>query len=230
MDIFINSEELPLLRRILDIYPVDGITTNPQMISYLGKGIDYVETIKAYRKLAGDKIFMTQVVSRDLEGMLAEAKIIRNLAGNQTYVKFPANETGLKAIAQQAAQGFNTTGTIIFSAMQAIFALKAGAKYVAFFFNPMLEAGLDPIEEIRNTAAFIKEHGCDGKIMSGAMRKFEQPGRAIEAGARSLTMNPDFYEGHMSRQPFVDKYEDFMNSWNGIYDGKTIIDLYGEGK
>ena len=225
MELMINSEDTSILEVCLDIYPVDGITTNPMMLSRRNEQ-DYFDIIKSLRKVAGDRKLFTQVVSPTYEGMVEEAEIICEAAGKDTYVKIPANQTGIKVIKTLSARGFNTLGTVVYSFIQGALCLKAGAKYVAPFFEPMVSHGMDGLAIIRQIVLFNEEGGYGGKIMAAGCRNSTQLGDLIECGIDAVTVDPEFLKNEMHVLPSAEFQDMFIERWESKFGrGTTIVDL-----
>jgi len=228
MELMLNCENPELLKQYMDLYPIDGITVNPKMVARL-KQPDFFGVVKKLRELAGEKKLYVQVTSPVYEEMLEEADLIRKAGGEETYVKIPANETGIKVIKTLSGRGYRTTATVVYSAGQGILALKAGASYIAPFYGPMLQAGIDAETEVRRMACYVKKSGCQGKILTAACRTFEQFSTAIEAGSDALTVDPNFLTTEMNVKPSADILNDFIRCWEDTYGaGKKIIDMKGE--
>ena len=225
MELMINCEVIPVLEKYLDIYPIDGITTNPMMLSRRSEQ-DYFDIIKSLRKVAGDRKLFTQVVSPTWEGMVEEAEIICEAAGKETYVKIPANEMGVKAIKTLSARGFNTLGTVVYSLVQGTMCIKAGAKYIAPFYEPMLYNGYDGDNIIRQLRVFVEEGGYDAKIMGAGCRTSTHLGTLIECGAHAVTVDPDFLSCEMHVPPSAAFQDMFIERWESKFGkGTKIIDF-----
>ena len=149
MELYLNEERADVIKKYMDFYPLDGITTNPKMIGSLGK-VNYADSLRTLRQAVGDKKLFTQVTSEDYEGILQEAEYICSIAGKDTYIKVPANEVGVKAIRTLHERGYKTLGTLCFTTIQAMMALQAGADYVAVLYNYMVNAGYDASKTLKD--------------------------------------------------------------------------------
>ncbi|MBR7393186.1 transaldolase family protein, partial [Klebsiella pneumoniae] len=83
-------------------------------------------------------------MSRDAEGMVAEAKRLSNAIPG-IVVKIPVTAQGLIAIKGLKREGITTLGTAVYSAAQGLLAALAGAKYVAPYVNRVDAQGGDGI-------------------------------------------------------------------------------------
>ncbi len=222
--IFLNSEEFATIEEYLDRYVLAGVTTNPAMIAKLGR-VNFPQYLTGMRKLLGDKPFLTQVISEDFRVMLEEAELIRKYGGDNTFVKFPCTPEGLYAMKRFTRGGGKAAGTLCFSVIQGVLALLAGASYVATFYQSMNDAGTDGLTVIRQLAAFIRQSGSKGEILSASCRTSGDLGDIYEAGARFVTVNPVFFKE--LEAPGLNLYRDkFASEWATAHpEGGTLLEL-----
>ena len=225
MELCINCEVAEVIEKYMDLYPLDGVTCNPNMISRLNDP-DFFGAIKKIRKVVGDKKLFVQVTSPIPEKMVEEAYLIREAVGDDTIIKIPANEMGMKAIKLLNAKGIKTLGTVVHTASQGILALQAGADYIAPFWSYMLDDDIDAYEEVSKMATYKHNNGIEGKILVACTMTNKQFSEAIEAGADAITINPDYLSSLLVVKQ-ADYFMDlFITSWDSVYgEGKTILDL-----
>ena len=224
MELYLNEANPEIVKKYMALYPLDGITTNPKMIGSLGK-IPYDDTLRALREAVGEKKLFTQVTSEDYDGILQEAEHICAVAGRNTYVKVPANETGIRALETLHKQGYKTLGTLCFTALQAVMALQAGADYVAVLYNYMVEAGYDASKTMKDIAAYVRESGCAGKLMGVGVRQPQQLGDCLFCGCQAINLNADNITGWMNNEPSVRTTRDFLAGWEVTWGSKKIKDF-----
>ena len=53
MELYLNEEKADVIKKYMDLYPLDGITTNPKMIGSLGK-VNYADSLRTLRQAVGD--------------------------------------------------------------------------------------------------------------------------------------------------------------------------------
>lgn len=74
MRLMLDTANLKDLERALDIYPISGVTTNPQQIQAEGC-IDFFAHLKSIRTLLGaDRSLHVQVLGRDKQTIIGEAE------------------------------------------------------------------------------------------------------------------------------------------------------------
>ncbi len=225
MEIFLNEEKLDVIEYYFDCYPLDGITTNPKMIGSLGK-VDYKSTLQSYRKVLGDKKLFTQVTSPHYEEILKEAEFIRSVAGEETYIKIPVNEVGIKAIRTLKESGYNILGTLCFNTIQAVMALQAGADYVAVLYNYMVNAGYDAAKTMCEIATHVKSNNLDGKLMGVGVRTMQEFGVCIGSKVNAINLNADSITQWIMNEPAVSTTKSFIEGWERTWGlGSKIFDF-----
>lgn len=97
MKFFLDSANLGEIREAAELGLIDGVTTNPSLISKEG-GVDFKGHIAAVCEIvAGD--VSAEVTSPDAEGMLREGREYARIAPN-VIIKCPPTRDGLKATRQ----------------------------------------------------------------------------------------------------------------------------------
>ena len=81
MKFIIDDANIAKVKEIWDLYPCDGVTTNPSILAKSGR--NPYEVLSELREIVGkDGELHVQVVSKDAEGMMEEAKVIREKLGD----------------------------------------------------------------------------------------------------------------------------------------------------
>ena len=107
MKFFIDTANIDEIKEAAKMGMVDGVTTNPSLISKEGR--DFEEVIKEICDIVDGPI-SAEVISTDAQGMVKEA---RHLAGihDNIVVKIPMTVDGLKATRTLSAEGIKTNVT-----------------------------------------------------------------------------------------------------------------------
>jgi len=89
MELYIDDANVQEIRRLIDLYPIDGVTTNPSILA--GTGKNPVDVLKEIRKILGpDGAVFAQVIPTDAAGMIRDAHALVSLLGENTVVKIPS--------------------------------------------------------------------------------------------------------------------------------------------
>ena len=191
MELMLDNANIETIKEYAEIYPYIGVTSNPTIIKKEGK-IDFFEHFRTIRKIIGmERSLHIQVVSQTTEEMIKEAeKIVKNI-DKEVYIKIPVTEEGLKAIKNLKGRGFNITATAIYTKMQGLVAIAAGADYIAPYFNRIQSRGADASQTIACFRQNINYFGKKTKILAASFHHGGQVTNALQAGADAVTIQPD---------------------------------------
>ena len=225
MEIYLNSADPAVIARLMDLYPVDGVTTNPELVAQV-KRPDYFALIRELRGLVGHKKLFVQTTANGYDDILREAEAIQAAAGAETVVKIPCSPGGLKAIRTLSAQGVPTLGTQVLSAMQGIMALKAGADYIAPFYGCMNEGGVDGKLVFESLVKYREVSGCRGQILGCAPFNQDEVAWMFTTGITAITLMPWDFDDGIETPVFTALNAGVRKSWEAVYgEGKYIFDL-----
>ena len=119
MEFIIDTADLKAIRRIVEFFPVIGVTTNPTIISK--EKTDFKQLALDLREAVGpDKQVHIQTTSEKAEDIVAEAKALYDLVGGEFYIKIPIGAEGLKATMMLKKKGIGVTMTAIHTPQQAL--------------------------------------------------------------------------------------------------------------
>ena len=212
MKIFLDTASIESIKKFVDMGIVDGITTNPTLISKEnGHPEDImreiVKTVKGPVNL--------EVVATKTEDMVEEGLRLKKF-GENVIVKVPMTSEGLKAVRKLAENKIKTNVTLIFSSNQALLAAKAGASYVSPFIGRLDDAGQEGMVVIKEIVQIFSNYGYSSEVLVASVR---HPIHVIEAGklgAHIVTLPPDIL-GKMLTHPLTDKGLDlFLSDWEKV--------------
>lgn len=222
----LDTANLDSIRRLCEYYPVDGVTTNPTIISK--EHADFAELIMSIRKIIGmDRMLHIQVTSTDCDGIVKEARALRDFVGGNLYIKIPITAEGLKATSALKMMGIKVTETAIFTQQQALIAAKAGADFVAPYVNRLDNIVSDGVNVVLETVELFKAHNSESKVLAASFKTVEQIHKIAMAGTQAVTLNPELFEA-LTYHPLTNAaIETFANDWKGLYGDKKILDFIG---
>lgn len=222
MEFLLDSLNLEAIKKWQEILPLAGVTSNPSIAKKEGK-IDFFQRLKEVRRIIGlDASLHAQVVAKDYQGILRDAQKIRRETDEQIYIKIPVTPDGLAAIKTLKTQGYNITATAIYTTMQGLLAISAGADYLAPYYNRMENLSIDSGQVIKELAQAIERMGSSSKILAASFKNVAQVTNALAQGAQTVTAGPDVFEAAFA-MPSIDKaVADFAADWQACQ-GKDSI-------
>jgi len=212
MKIFLDTANLELIKKYNDMGLLDGITTNPSLLSK--EGGDPQKTMEEIVRIINGDVSL-EVVSTEYEGMLEEGRRLRKY-GDNVVVKCPMTPDGLKACKALTAEGIPVNVTLIFSPNQAILAAKSGAKYVSPFIGRLDDVGKDGMQLISDIKQIFSNYKFSTEVLVASIR---HPIHVIEAGkigADVVTLPAAVLE-KMLKHPLTDiGLKNFLADWEKL--------------
>nr|WP_246293768.1 fructose-6-phosphate aldolase [Desulfobacter latus] len=189
---------------------VDGVTTNPSLIAK--EDGEFKDIIAQICNIVDGPV-SAEVISLAYEGMVSEARELVKIADN-IAVKIPMTVEGLKAVKTLSAEGIKTNVTLVFSALQALMAAKAGATYVSPFvgrLDDLAQEGMGLIEEI---VQIFTNYDFDTQIIVASVRSQLHVQQSALIGADIATI-PYGVLKKLAAHHMTDKgIESFLSDWN----------------
>ncbi|MGX8681893.1 MAG: fructose-6-phosphate aldolase [Spirochaetales bacterium] len=225
MELLLDTANLKSIRDAVSTYPISGLTTNPSIVSKENRS-DFFGLIKEIREILGkERTLHVQVTRTDCEGILKEAEAIRKHVDEDVYIKTPVSKEGLKAIGIMARDGFNVTATAIYTTIQGELAAMAGAKYLALYYNRMLNLDIDADAVFRTTASAIAASGLDCKIVGASFKNIMQVTNVFADGAEAVTVPPELLDTALANPSIDLAVRNFNKDWEKVYGNKGISEL-----
>jgi transaldolase len=188
------------------------VTTNPSLIAKSGRKFEEVIT-----EIVGivDGPISAEVVSLDAPGMIREAEVLAKIHKN-IVVKLPMTPEGLKACAILTREGIKTNVTLVFTAMQALLAAKAGATYVSPFVGRLDDISQDGMGIIDDIKTIFDNYGYMAEIIVASVRNPIHVLNAALIGADIATI-PYSVMLQLAKHPLTDAgIERFLKDWESV--------------
>ena len=210
MKFFIDTANIEQIKDANDMGMVDGVTTNPSLIAK--EDGEFKDIIAQICNIVDGPV-SAEVISLEYDGMVSEARELVKIADN-IAVKIPMTVEGLKAVKTLSAEGIKTNVTLVFSALQALMAAKAGATYVSPFvgrLDDLAQEGMGIIEEI---VEIFTNYDFDTQIIVASVRSQLHVLQSALMGADIATI-PYGVLKKLAAHHMTDKgIESFMSDWN----------------
>ncbi len=220
----IDSADIGLIKKCAEFYPIDGVTTNPTIISK--EKTDFIKLITEIRSVIGsDKMFHIQTTSTECKDIVEEGLRLREMMGENFYLKIPVSPEGLKATMALKEQGVGITMTAIFTQQQALIGAKAGADFVAPYVNRLDNIVSDGVHVVSEIVNLFKVHNVDSKVLAASFKTAEQVHKIAMVGTQAITINPELFEQLVYHPLTLYAVDDFEADWSSVYGNQKIIDM-----
>ncbi len=204
MKFFIDTANLDQIRQAHEMGILDGVTTNPTLMSKEGvKGKEQI--FDHYRKICAivDGPVSAEVFATDYDGMIREGEELAAIDPKIT-VKLPCTKDGIRAVKYFAQKGIATNCTLIFSVGQALLAAKAGATFVSPFIGRLDDISEDGISVVAQIVKVYRTYGFKTQVLAASIRHTNHIIRCLEIGADVATCPLKAIEGLLNH-PLTDK-------------------------
>lgn len=217
MKFFLDTANIDEIKRINQLGLVDGITTNPTIISKEGRPFE--EVIKEICDEVDGPV-SAEVIGLKYEEMVEEARKIAKWADN-IVVKIPMTEDGLKAVHTLSQEGIKTNVTLIFTVSQGLMAAKAGATYVSPFLGRLDDIGTDGLKLVEELKAIFDIYDYKTEIIAASIRHLPHLEGTALAGADIATIPGSIFPKLWSHPLTDNGIEAFLNDWKAFEDSQN---------
>jgi transaldolase len=215
MKFFLDSAIVDEISYALATFDIDGITTNPRHVQVSGKPF-----MTAIKEIAGlvegtEKTVSVEVNPHimETEAMIREAEKLAAISPN-FVIKIQCVEPAFRAIKDLTEKGIRVNCTLIFSAMQALQAMRSGAFYISPFIG-WKETNAEDIHQFIYDVVTIRDnYGFDSEVIVAAVRNARQIVDAAVAGADIVTAGLQVYQDGLDH-PYTQKgIQIFSDFWD----------------
>ncbi|HGO9420120.1 fructose-6-phosphate aldolase [Bacillus cereus] len=209
MKFFIDTANVNEIKEANELGVLAGVTTNPSLVAK--EGVDFHERIREICNVVEGPV-SAEVISLEADKMIEEGKELAKIAPN-VVVKVPMTTEGLKAVKAFSDLGIRTNVTLVFSAVQALLAARAGATYVSPFLGRLDDIGHNGMDLIRQIAEIFAIHGIETEIIAASVRHSVHVTDAALNGAHIATI-PANVIASLVKHPLTDQgIEKFIADW-----------------
>lgn len=215
MKFFLDSARVDEIEQAIDLYDIDGVTTNPRHVLDSGKPFLTVIGEIAQVVKGTDKTVSVEVNPHLMtwEEMVAEGEKLAAISPN-FVIKLQCVEPAFKAIRILSERGIRVNTTLIFSAMQALQAMRSGAYYVSPFIG-WKEANAEEILSFVLDVVTIRDNfDFTTEVLVAAVRNARQIVDAAVAGADIVTAGLSVYQAGIDHPYTWDGITKFSRFWD----------------
>lgn len=211
MKIFLDSANLKEIRHAASLGVIDGVTTNPSLVSNEGGQAEFSELVKRICGIVRGPV-SAEVISTDYRKMVGEARSLAKI-DEFVVVKMPLTENGIKATKTVAAEGIKVNVTLVFTPSQALLAAKAGAAYVSPFIGRLDDVSSSGMQLVEDISQIFANYDFSTEILVASVR---HPMHVVESAlaAADVATLPHTVLMRMFKHPLSDAgLERFLSDW-----------------
>jgi len=212
MKFFLDTANVEDIKYWNDMGLVDGVTTNPSLIAKEKRPFKAI--VKEICSIVDGPVSV-EATGLQSEIIIEEAREFSKWSDN-IVIKVPFIKEGVKALPVLREEGIMTNTTLIFSANQALIAMKAGTNFVSPFIGRLDDIAHYGMDIVADIATIKDNYLYDTEIIVASIR---HPIHVIEAarlGADISTIPAPVLE-KMFKHPLTDKgLDSFLNDWKSV--------------
>ncbi|MHA2202634.1 MAG: fructose-6-phosphate aldolase [Candidatus Hodarchaeales archaeon] len=212
MKIFIDTANVEQIKKAAKWGIIDGVTTNPTLIAREKR--DFKSLVMEIVDIVDGPISV-EVTSLVATEMIEEAKKYADWHSN-IVIKVPITEEGIIAIKALSDIGIKTNTTLVFSAVQAYLAAKAGTTYVSPFIGRLDDIGIDGVEVVHDILQIFRNGNYKTQVLAASIRHSQHVLRVAKLGCDVATIPMRIIEA-LFKHPKTDEGLDiFMRDWKKL--------------
>lgn len=219
-ELYLDSADVSQIRRFNSCLSLSGITTNPSILASARVGLTAL--LEELAELLGKKArFFAQVVSEDVDGMVAEAIRLHTLPYD-LVVKVPATESGLTAIRRIKADRIPipVLATAIYSTQQGFLAAISGADYLAPYVNRIDMLGADGVAVVADLQRLLTQQNLNCKILAASFKSSRQAMAVIQCGVGAITLSAEIADQMLKHPAVLPAVQQFSHDWQAVFGSK----------
>jgi transaldolase len=212
MKIFLDTANVEQIKQGVEYGVVDGVTTNPSLISKENKG--FLPLIEEIISIVPGPVSV-EVTATEADEMIKQAREYAKISDN-VVIKVPINLEGLKVIHTLADLNIKTNVTLIFSPSQALLAAKAGATYASPFVGRIDDISGSGMSLVEDIVQIYDNYGYDTEVIVASVRHPVHFVHAAMIGAHIATI-PFSTLTKLLNHPLTDiGIKRFLDDWEKV--------------
>jgi transaldolase len=212
MKIFLDTANRDLIKKWIPTGLVDGVTTNPSLLSKEGPNTKKV-LIDICKMVNGD--VSIEVVEKEAEKVYKQAIQISKVAKN-VVVKIPFKQEYLPVIEKLVKEGVKINVTLIFSLIQALLVSKLGVQYISPFIGRWDDIDSDGTELLEKLMTMKFNYDFKSEILAASIRHPIHLQKAILLGVDVATIPPTMLDKVMNHPLTKEGIEKFDADWKSL--------------
>ncbi|HHN82181.1 MAG TPA: fructose-6-phosphate aldolase [Methanomicrobia archaeon] len=212
MKFFLDTANLADIKYWNDMGLVDGVTTNPSLIAK--EGGSFKSIVRDICAIVEGPVSV-EATSVDTLGILEEARTYAQWSDN-IVIKVPFIKEGVSALPVLRDEGIHTNTTLVFSANQALIAMKAGTSYVSPFIGRLDDIGHYGMEIVSEINDIKRNYSFKTEVIVASIRHSLHVLESARLGADIATIPAGVLE-KMFKHPLTDNgLERFLADWEAV--------------
>jgi TalC/MipB family fructose-6-phosphate aldolase len=218
MALYVDSAYLDDVARVVERYPVSGVTTNPSIMLAAWERGQRLSDIRIIQEMLAlvDGVVFAQPTGADDEALYAAAARYIEVAPERVVPKLPMTVEGLKTGRRITFAGGRVSFTAVASLGQAYSAALAGSSWVIPYHGRLRRAGIDPCERVTSMARLIERQHVRTRVLVASLKSAADVTDAVLSGAHDITTTPDVIETLLQDSLTAAALKQFDADWSRL--------------
>ncbi len=213
MKIFLDTADIASIRRANDTGLLDGITTNPMKIAETGRPFHSV--IEEICGIVKGPV-SAEAVAHKAEDIVREAEKLAAIAPNVVN-KVPMTVEGLKAAAiLEQEKDIRVNVTMVFSADQALLAMKAGATFVSIVLSRLDKIGTESEILVEDAVTLKENYGFPSEILAASLKTRNHVMACLRCGADIISVPESIFFDMFHHPLTTQALDEFDQVWEKV--------------
>lgn len=213
MKLFLDSADVGALQRWSPTGIIDGVTTNPTLLSKSTS--DPIETLQAICALLPHGDVSVEVTEEKPEAVYEQAHKIARLARN-VVVKIPCHIQFYQIIERLVKDGVRVNVTLVFTLFQGLAVTKLGVKYISPFIGRLEDVEADGMGLIRQLRSMLDAYGKETELLAASLRSVQHLHEVIEIGVDAATVPVSILEKAVHHPLTEEGMKRFAHDWKQL--------------
>ncbi len=201
MKLFLDTAHITAINEALNTGLVDGITTNPTLLSK--EGGSPLELLTKLCALVHPRPVSIEVTENDPQQVYLQAQKLAQIAPN-VVVKIPCAYEYLSIIHKLVQENVPVNITLLFSLNQGLLMSKLGVKYISPFIGRLDDTETDGIDLITDLRTMLDTYNFETQLLAASIRSSLHLHRAALAGTDISTVPFALFQSLLNH-PLTDK-------------------------
>lgn len=211
MKFFLDSANLEEIKDAATSGILDGITTNPSLVSKEGEQKGFKDLVREICDIVNGPV-SAEVINTEYKKMIREAEELADMH-KHIVVKMPLTEDGIRATKYVTDNSIKVNVTLVFSPSQALLAAKAGAAYVSPFVGRIDDISCSGMKLVEEIVQIYSNYEFKTEILVASIRHPMHIANAAKMGADIATMPYKVFK-QLYKHPLTDiGLERFLSDW-----------------
>lgn len=189
--IFLDTAEVEVIKQWIPTGLIDGVTTNPTLLSRAKK--DPRVVLQEICALLPQGHVSIEVTEKSPDAVYKQALALAALATN-VVVKIPCHKDYFSVIHRLVNEGIKLNITLVFTLGQGLMMAKLGVVYISPFVGRWDDIDVDGIPLLHELRAMIDTYGYKTKVLAASLRHVRHVHQAIDAGVHVLTIPVEVFD------------------------------------